>query len=114
MPAEGRRIIRQAERAWGPYDLDGPLQDEFGLIPLTYKRDLGQGTYLMRMEAGSVTVPHEHQGHEDFLILEGELIEDDGTVIKAGDLVTYPPGSRHNSRSETGCVILVCEWREQA
>ncbi|MEO1190974.1 MAG: cupin domain-containing protein [Pseudomonadota bacterium] len=112
MPAEGRRIIRKADRTWGPYDLDGPLDETHGLIPLSYRRDLGEGTYLMRMDPGAVTVPHEHSGYEDFLMLEGELIDDDGTVIGPGDLVTYAPGSFHNSRTETGCVILVCEWKK--
>lgn len=114
MPAEGRRIIRKAERQWGPYDLDGPLDEDFGLIPLTYRKELGEGTYLMRMDPGAVTVPHEHRGYEDFLMLEGELIDDDGTVIGPGDLVTYAPGTFHNSRTETGCVILVCEWKKSA
>ncbi len=113
MPAEGRRIIRKAERQWGTYDLDGPVQDEFGLIPLSYKQDLGQGTYLMRMDPGAVTIAHDHKCFEDFMILEGELIDDDGTVIGPGDLVTYAPGSHHNSRTVTGCVILVTEWHEK-
>lgn len=113
MPAQGRRIIRKAERQWGTYDLDGPVQDNFGLIPLSYKQDLGQGTYLMRMDPGAVTVAHDHDSFEDFMILEGELIDDDGTVIGPGDLVTYAPGSHHNSSTVTGCVILVTEWHEK-
>ncbi len=110
MSADGRRFVRLAERRFGPYDLDGPLQPEFGLINLTYDKDKGEGTYLMRMEPGAVTIAHTHRGYEDFLIVEGELIDDDGTVFRAGDLITYPPGSYHNSRSDTGCVILVSEW----
>ncbi|GAB5470376.1 MAG: hypothetical protein Kilf2KO_34060 [Rhodospirillales bacterium] len=110
MPAAGRRIIRKTDRTWGPYDLDGPLDEAFGLIELSYQKERGEGTYIMRMDPGAVTVAHEHKGYEDFLMLEGELIDDDGTVIGPGDLVTYAPGSVHNSRTETGCVILVCEW----
>lgn len=113
MPAEGRRIIRTSERRWGIYAMDGPVQEDFGLIPLSYKAELGQGCYLMRMDPGAVTIAHEHSGFEDFMVLEGELIDDDGTVIGPGDLVSYKPGSSHNSRSETGCVILVCEWQEK-
>jgi len=50
-------------------------------------------------------------GLEEFIILEGELIDSDGTVFKAGDFVSYAPGTRHNSRTETGCLIAVFEWR---
>lgn len=111
MSRKDRRVIRREERAFGVYDLEGPAQREFGLITVSYDRAKGEGTYLMRMGPGSVTIAHEHKGYEDFLILEGELIDDDGTVFRAGDLISYAPGSYHNSRSETGCVILVTEWR---
>ncbi len=113
MADAGRRIFRQADRKWETYDLDGPVQDDFGLIPLSFKRELGQGCYYMRMDPGAVTIAHNHRGIEDFIVLEGELIDDDGVVIGPGDFVSYEQGSYHNSRTETGCVILVIEWREQ-
>lgn len=114
MPSKGRRIIRQEERAWGTYDLEGPVLPGWGLMKVNYVPGgpdrSGQGTYLMKMPPNSETIAHDHDGYEDFLILEGELIDDDGTVIRAGDVVTYAPGSHHNSRTETGCTILVTEW----
>jgi len=48
---------------------------------------------------------------EEFLILEGELVDDDGAVFRAGDFVSYDAGTHHNSWTETGCVIAVFEWR---
>lgn len=110
MSPKGRRVIRRAERRFGPYDLEGPAQPEFGLITLSYDKAAGEGTYVMRMDPGSITIAHEHKGYEDFLILEGELIDDDGTVFHPGDLISYGPGSHHNSRTDKGCVILVTEW----
>jgi hypothetical protein len=47
---------------------------------------------------------------EEFLMLDGELVDDDGLVFRAGDFVSYEPGTRHNSRSERGCLIAVFEW----
>jgi quercetin dioxygenase-like cupin family protein len=115
MSNAGRTIIRREARAWEPYDLEGPEQLKFGLIRITYEKGSahrsGQGTYLMKMPPGGETIAHDHDGYEDFLILEGELIDDDGTVIRAGDVVTYAPGSHHNSRTVTGCTILVTEWK---
>ena len=49
------------------------------------------------MQPGAATLPHEHASVEDFLILEGELTDGDGTVFRAGDFVSYAPGTRHNS-----------------
>ena len=43
---------------------------------------------------------------EEFPILEGELIESDGTVLRKGDFTSYRPGSRRNSRTETGCLLV--------
>ncbi len=60
----------------------------------------------MRLEPGAETIAHVHEVNEEFLILEGELIEDDGTVLKPGDFVSYPKGTRHNSRTSTGCLLI--------
>lgn len=110
MPAEKRRHYHTKEIEFGPYDLEGPTQPEFGFTPLSYDRETGNGCYLMRMDPGSETIVHTHEGVEDFYVLEGDLIDDDGTVFGPGDFVSYEPGSRHNSRTRTGCVLLVCEW----
>ena len=105
-----RRIVATQDVAFQPYDLDGPLQPEISWLPISYEAESGNGSYLMRMQPGAVTIEHEHAGVEDYMILEGELIESDGTVLKAGDFVSYAPGTRHNSRTDTGCLIVVCEW----
>jgi anti-sigma factor ChrR (cupin superfamily) len=79
-------------------------------LPLSYDRATGQGCYLMRMQPGAVTIAHDHPGMEEFLIIEGDLVDGDGTVFGPGDFVSYEAGTRHNSRTESGCVIAVFEW----
>jgi anti-sigma factor ChrR (cupin superfamily) len=93
-----------------PYDLEGPVQPELSWLPLSYDREAGEGSYLMRMEPGAVTIAHEHRGMEEFLVLEGDLVDSDGSVFTAGDFVSYQPGTRHNSWTETGCLLAVFEW----
>lgn len=110
MPNDGRRHYATREMEYGPYDLDGPEQPEFGFMPLSYDRATGNGSYLMRMDPDSETIFHVHQGVEEFFVLEGDLIDDDGTVFGPGDFVSYDTGSKHNSRTKTGCVVFVCEW----
>ncbi|MES2433078.1 MAG: cupin domain-containing protein [Pseudomonadota bacterium] len=68
---------------------------------------LGTGFHVYRMPAGMTTRSHRHEGHEQFLILEGELIESDGTVFRAGDLVFYRDGTEHNSYTPNGCLLAV-------
>jgi anti-sigma factor ChrR (cupin superfamily) len=107
----GRKVVRADSTAFLPYDLEGPLQPDMAWHPVSFDRKAGEGSYLMRMEPGATTIAHDHSGFEDFVVLEGELIDDDGTVLRVGDFVSYAPGSRHNSRTETGCVLAVFEWR---
>ena len=38
------------------------------------KENGGQGTYVLKMEPGAKSLPHEHTGYEEFLMLDGELM----------------------------------------
>ncbi len=91
-----------------PYDMEGPIQAEITWLPLRYER-VGNGSYMMRMAPGAVTIPHNHVGFEDFLILEGTLTDSDGRVFEAMDFVSFEPGTKHNSWTDTGCLIIVFE-----
>ena len=106
----GRRIFATASLPMRPYDLDGPLQPEMSYAPLSHDSRSERGSYLMRMEPGAATIPHVHTCREEFLILEGEAIEDDGTVLKRGDWIVYEAGTRHNTRTVTGCLLLGLDW----
>jgi len=105
-----RRIYATASLKMQPYDLDGPLQPDMSYAPLSHDARTERGSYLMRMEPGSATIRHEHTCREEFLILEGEAIEDDGTVLKPGDWIVYEPGTVHNTRTVTGCLLLGLDW----
>ena len=96
------------------YDLEGPVQPEMSWLPISYRKETGVGSYLMRMQPGAETIAHDHPGYEEFVVLEGELIDSDGAVFKTGDFVSFAPGTRHSSRTETGCVLAVFEWRDKA
>jgi len=67
----------------------------------------GIGFHVYWMPAGMTTMGHRHNGHEQFLILEGELHESDGTILRAGDLVFYRDGTEHNSYTPNGCLLAV-------
>lgn len=90
--------------------MEGPVQPELSWLPVSYDAATGQGCYLMRMQPGAVTIAHDHAGMEEFLILEGDLVDSDGTVFGPGDFVSYEAGTHHNSHSVGGCLIAVFEW----
>lgn len=106
-----RRAVNAHTTPFLPYDLEGPVQPEMSWLPLSFDRESQCGTYLMRMQPGAVTIEHDHPGMEEFLILEGDLVDSDGSVFGPGDFVCYEAGTRHNSWTETGCLLAVFEWR---
>ena len=71
------------------------------------KENGGQGSYLLKMDPNAKSLPHIHNGYEEFLMLEGELTDADGKVFRKGDFVTFKPGSVHSSYTKDGCLILV-------
>ena len=73
----------------------------------SYDKEKGQGSYILKMDPGSKSVPHEHVNYEEFYMLEGELIDADGKVFKKGDFVSFEPGTTHSSHTNNGCLILV-------
>jgi quercetin dioxygenase-like cupin family protein len=104
-----RRVVNIHQAGYRVYDMEGPVQEDMGWLPLSYDAN-GNGCYAIRMAPGAETIEHTHAGVEDYLILEGELIESDGRVLQAGDFVHYDAGSRHNSRTETGCLLIGFDW----
>ncbi len=105
-----RKIIPTASTTFDPYTLDGPVQEDMSQLTLSYDPESRQGAYMILMEPGAETIAHEHTRREEYLIIEGELIESDGTVLKKGDYVIYQPGSYHNSRTETGCLLIGIDY----
>jgi anti-sigma factor ChrR (cupin superfamily) len=84
----------------------GELTDQ-GFLQLDDSFPPGSGFYVYKMEPGAVSTPHEHTCRENFLILEGELIDNDGYVYRQGDLVMLEDGTQHSSTSPNGCLIAV-------
>lgn len=109
-----RKVIDTVRTPFLEYDLDGPVQPEMSYLPISYEKATGQGCYLMRMQPGAVTIAHDHDGYEEFLVLEGELVDSDGARFGTGAFVSFKPGTRHNSWTETGCLLAVFEWGKPA
>ena len=74
---------------------------------LSYDPKSGEGSYLYKMGPNARSNPHEHLGPEEFFILKGDLVDNDGYIYKEGDFVSLGEGSKHYSHSPSGCVIVV-------
>ena len=105
--AEGGRLMINLENVeFEPYISANDEADGLA-FQLDRSKRLGTGFHLYKMEPGYTTIPHRHQGNEEFFIISGEAVDNDGTVYRAGDLVLMKDGTEHCSYSKDGCVILV-------
>lgn len=77
---------------------------------VSFDQETGRGSYLMVMTPGASSTPHRHTGAEEFYVLEGELVDFDGFVYRAGDFVRLAAGTVHTSLSPAGCKLLVTHW----
>jgi anti-sigma factor ChrR (cupin superfamily) len=105
-PAD-RRVVNIHTAPFVPFAYPDGTSLGDTVLQLDTDRPLGIGFHVYRMPAGMATLGHRHNGHEQFLILEGELHESDGTVFRAGDLVFYQDGTEHNSFTPDGCLLAV-------
>ena len=103
-----RKITNLYDVEFIPFDNYGVTVPGMSWHKISYsKKNGGQGTYVLKMEPGAKSLPHEHTGFEEFLMLDGELIDPDGRIFKKNDFVSFEPGSKHSSHTINGCLVLV-------
>jgi quercetin dioxygenase-like cupin family protein len=94
-----KRLITKFDHLkFEPFDNYGVVVPGMSWHKISYsKENHGQGTYVLKMEPGAKSIPHEHTGFEEFLMLDGELTDPDGKIFKKGDFISFEPGSKHSS-----------------
>ena len=101
-----RKITKLNNLNFKPFDKYGEPIKGWQWHKISFDEKTNFGTYVSKLDPGTKTLPHIHTGNEEFLILDGELIDSDGTIFKKGDFVTYEPNSSHSSYTKKGCLIL--------
>jgi len=93
---EGERLVANLDEIEFEPFINSSGEADGLVFQLDRNRRLGTGFHLYKMEPGYTTIPHQHNGDEEFFIVSGDLTDNDGTVYRAGD-----------SYSKNGCVIVV-------
>ena len=101
-----RKITNLDNLKFEPFDKYGEPIKGWSWHKISFDKKSNFGTYISKLEPGTKTLPHIHTGFEEFLILEGELIDSDGKIFKKGDFISYEPNSSHSSYTNKGCLIL--------
>jgi uncharacterized cupin superfamily protein len=102
-----RKVANIHSAEFQPFIYDDGLALGDAVLQLDGDFPLGVGFHVYRMPAGMTSRPHRHNGSEQFLILEGELVDNDGTVFKTGDMVWFRDGTEHSSYTPNGCLLAV-------
>ncbi len=105
---DGERIVVNIHEADYETFISDNGESDGTALQLDRSKPLGAGFYIYKMKPGMTTIPHEHTGNEEFLILKGDLTDNDGTVYREGDLVWMKAGTQHCSTTKNGCLIAVC------
>jgi anti-sigma factor ChrR (cupin superfamily) len=103
------RVVRNIHDAeFRPYiDEDGRTLPGQTYLQLDDTFPPGVGFTIYKMEPGSQTQPHEHTCHEQFLMIEGDLTDNDGYTYAPGDFVLLKQGTQHFSTTRNGATLAV-------
>ncbi len=102
-----RKVVNYKEADFETYSLQGKPQADLSWHNISWSDEDDSGFFLIKFDPGGVSLPHEHLGTEEFVILEGEIMDHDGWVYRPGDCVSLAKGSRHFSSSNTGAIVAV-------
>lgn len=93
-------FIKASTMPWTPTELAGVE------MKLLYKDEAaGRSTILFRMAPGSRVPLHMHTDVEQTYMLEGSLVDDQGSC-DAGDFVWRPAGNTHEAFAPDGALFL--------
>ena len=101
-----RKITNLKKLKFKPFKKYGDPIEGWTWHNISFNKKSNFGTYISKLKPGTKTIKHTHSGYEEFLILDGELIDSDGKIFKKGDLITYGPNTKHSSHTKKGCLIL--------
>ena len=77
-----RKVANIETLKWEVLDQPGLVGEKVWWYNLSYDSEKGYGSYLYKMGPGARSNPHEHEGPEEFYILDGDLVDNDGFSIK--------------------------------
>ena len=102
-----RTVIDPKNLSFEPFDNYGEPIKGMSWHKISYDKEKGQGSYILKIKPNTRTPYHKHTNYEEFYILDGQLIDKDNTKFNKGDFVSFKPGSHHSSYTKKGCTLLV-------
>jgi len=94
------RYVDVDELPWKPTSFPG-----VEIKILVQNEETGLLTALTRFAPGAKLPLHEHTDLEQSFVIEGSLVDDEGTAT-AGNYVWRPAGSTHEAHAPEGALVL--------
>jgi len=88
---DGREIIKTNKKKFLQYNRYGKNIIGLECLPLSGYKDSNKEIYLIHFKPESRSNLHLHNGSEEFFVLDGELIDEDGERFVKGDFVRFLP-----------------------
>lgn len=110
MSSSRRTVVRFEDCTFEPLPMFGGVEGTLKWRNVSFDETTGCGSYLLIMAPGASSIPHRHAGREEFFVVEGELVDFDGQIYRAGDFVSLQAGTVHTSLTTNGCKLLVTAW----
>lgn len=104
---EDRRVANIHSTPFEPLATQAGNLTGQSVLQVNHSNPKGVGFHIYKMAPGFTTDAHIHTDDEEFFVLEGDIVDNDGTHYVAGDLVWLKKGTEHNSYSENGCTLVV-------
>ena len=98
---EGRVVVNWTACDWQPFPGCGGV----AWHPIREASEPDDGFYLLRIPAGERAPRRDADVSEEFIVLQGSLIDSDGATLVDGDFVSYRPGTDHEAMSPDGCIL---------
>lgn len=92
--------IKPQDMDWQPTRFEG-----IEIKVLYHDQDKGEMTCMLKWAPGATLPFHRHPELEQSYVIEGSFSDHDGTC-RAGEYVWRKAGSKHQTYSEEGCVII--------
>jgi len=102
-----RRVANIYETEFAAFAGDDTVGRGESYLSLDSTAPAGVGFHVYKMAPGTTTTPHEHTADEHFLVLEGDITDNDGYRYRPGDLVLLKKGTEHYSSTDRGCTLAV-------
>lgn len=101
---EHSHLVKPAEMEWQPTRFPGCE------MKVLFRHESGLMTSLFKFAPGATLTDHEHVGIEQTYMLDGHLVDKEGSAkgieAKKGEFIWREPGSRHSAWSPNGGMTV--------